>query len=158
MTVYWGKLFWATLPVFAKRSHRPPLHREGKFVVCSVWYFIAEIWSNNLFNNLSVSCADSSLYQREPCNSFGLKCWFTAKQFYQREPILRFFVGYLCFSQLDYTTKNDCKRLFSEFLQSSFLDCFFTAPLFNRSQLFVSLINFKKPIYSFLFLCTKQKK
>ena len=24
--------------------------------------------------NLSVSYADSSLYQREPCNSFGLKC------------------------------------------------------------------------------------
>ena len=41
-----------------------------------------------------------------------------------REPILRFFVGYLCFSQLNYTVKNDCKRLFSEFLQSSFLDCF----------------------------------
>ena len=38
--------------------------------------------------NLSVSYADSSLYQREPCNSFGLKCRFAIKQVYQREPVL----------------------------------------------------------------------
>ena len=40
--------------------------------------------------NLSVSCADSSLYQREPCYSLGLKCWFAAKQFYQRESYCSF--------------------------------------------------------------------
>ena len=37
MMFYSGKLFWTTLPVFAKRSHHPPLHvmpcgyKEGKF-------------------------------------------------------------------------------------------------------------------------------
>ena len=29
-------------------------------------------------------------YQREPCCSFGLKCWFAIKQVYQRDPILWF--------------------------------------------------------------------
>ena len=43
------------------------------------------------------------------------------------------FVGYICFSQLNYTTKNDCKHLLSEFLQSSFLVCFFTAPYCFKS-------------------------
>ena len=40
--------------------------------------------------NLSVSYADSSLYQREPCYSFGWKCRFVAEQESQREPILWF--------------------------------------------------------------------
>ena len=62
------KLFQSTLPVLAKRSHHPPLHKEGRFAVC---------WGT-----------DSSLYQREPCYSFGLKCWFVAKQAYQKKPIL----------------------------------------------------------------------
>ena len=54
-------------------------------------WFASELTSkisyvNKMFFNLSVSYADSSLYQREPCNSFGLKCWFTTKQVQQREP------------------------------------------------------------------------
>ena len=69
----------------------PPLHKEGKFVVCSVWYFIAKNRIKQFAQSISQSAdADSSLYQREPCCSFGLKCWFTTEQVYQREPVLRF--------------------------------------------------------------------
>ena len=42
LLIYRGKLFLTTLPVFAKRSHHPPLLKEGKFVVCLSWYFIVE--------------------------------------------------------------------------------------------------------------------
>ena len=50
------------------------------------------VYKQNIFN-LSVSYADSSLYQREPCCSFGLKCRFTTEQVYQREPILLKIIG-----------------------------------------------------------------
>ena len=45
---------------------------------------------NKMFPNLSVSYADSSLYQREPCCSLGLKCRFATEQVQQREPSLCF--------------------------------------------------------------------
>ena len=48
--------------------------------------------------------ADSSLYQREPCNSFGLKCWFAIKKVYQREPCYSF--GLKCW----FTTKQVQER------------------------------------------------
>ena len=71
----------------AKRSHHPPLHREGRFAVCLSWYFIAWNRIKQFAYSISQSAdADSSLYQREPCYSLGLKCWFAIKQVYQREP------------------------------------------------------------------------
>ena len=76
------------------RRH-PPLHREGKFVVCSVWYFIAENRIKQFAQSISQSAdADSSLYQREPCCSLGLKCWFAVKQVYQIEPCCS--LGLMC--------------------------------------------------------------
>ena len=71
---YSEKLFWATLPVFAKRSHHPSLFKEGKFAICPVLYFIEENKIKAFVYTISQSAtADSSLYQREPCNSFGFK-------------------------------------------------------------------------------------
>ena len=64
------------------------------FVVLAIytaWLSIKmELVNGRKLFNLSVSYADSSLYQREPCNSFGLKCWFAIKSVQEREPILRF--------------------------------------------------------------------
>ena len=54
---------------------------------------------NKMFFNLSVSYADSSLYQREPCYSFGLKCRFATEQVYQREPVLLKIIGLQIFNQ-----------------------------------------------------------
>ena len=60
------------------------------FVVLAIyiaWLLIKmELVNGRKLFNLSVSYADSSLYQREPCYSLGLKCWFAIKQVYQREP------------------------------------------------------------------------
>ena len=83
--------FHSTLPVLVKRSHHPPLHREGRFAVCLSCWFIAENRIKQFAYSISQSAtADSSLYQREPCCSFGLKCWFITEQVQEREPILRF--------------------------------------------------------------------
>ena len=62
----------------------------------------------------------------------------------------------LCKLSLFFTTQLYHKKMTASIsFQSScshpFLDCFFTAPLFIPSQSFVSLINFKKPIYYLLF-------
>ena len=83
--------FQSTLPVFAERSYHPPLLKEGKFYYLFGLLFIAENKIKSFAYSISQSAtADSSLYQREPCNSFSLNCWFTAKQFYKRQPVLRF--------------------------------------------------------------------
>ena len=52
----------------------PPLHREGKFVVCSVWYFIAEIWSNNLFKQSLSQLPLTALFTKESrcCGQVGV--------------------------------------------------------------------------------------
>ena len=51
-----------------------------------VWFAILKRKYNQTICtvNLSVSYADSSLYQREPCYSLGLKCWFATEQVQQR--------------------------------------------------------------------------
>ena len=71
----------------AKRSHHPPLHKEGRFAVCLICCFTAENRIKQFAYSISQSAdADSSLCQREPCYLFDLKCWFAIKQVYQREP------------------------------------------------------------------------
>ena len=64
-----------------------PCSRRASFTICSACYFIAENMIKQFAYSISQSAdADSSLYQREPCYSLGLKCWFAIKQVYQREP------------------------------------------------------------------------
>ena len=48
------------------------------------------VYKQNVFTISQSADADSSLYQREPCYSFGLKCRFAIKKMHQREPVLRF--------------------------------------------------------------------
>ena len=68
-----------------------PSLAQGEQVLLSagIAIFIAENKIKQFAYSISQSAdADSSLYQREPCNSFVLKCRFITKQFYPRELIL----------------------------------------------------------------------
>ena len=78
--------------VFARKPDGLTLMRDWPWydkLICKQTYNRIS-YINKMFFNRSVNCADSSLYQREPCYSFGLKCWFTTEQVREREPILQF--------------------------------------------------------------------
>ena len=52
------------------------------------------VYKQNVFTISQSADADSSLYQREPCCSLGLMCWFATEQAQQREPILLKIIGF----------------------------------------------------------------
>ena len=68
--IWWAILhrftdFQSTLPVFAERSHHPPLHREGRFAVYSSWYFIAENKIKQSVYSISQSATLTALFTKE---------------------------------------------------------------------------------------------
>ena len=63
----------STLPVFAKRSHHPPLPKEGRFAVCLSWYFIAENMIKQFAYSISQSAALTALFTKERAD-YNNKC------------------------------------------------------------------------------------
>ena len=59
------KLFFTTLPVFAKRSHHPPLLREGKFYYLFGLLFIAENKMEAFAYSISQSATLTALFTKE---------------------------------------------------------------------------------------------
>ena len=72
--------------IFPKKNRRDWPWYEN--LICKRTHYRIS-YVNKMFFNLSVSYADSSLYQREPCNSFGLKCWlfYSEKLFWATLPV-----------------------------------------------------------------------
>ena len=71
VVIYSEKSFLTTLPVFAERSHHPPLHvmprgyKDGRFAVCLNWYFIAENRIKQFAYSISQSAALTALFTKE---------------------------------------------------------------------------------------------
>ena len=75
--------------VFCKKNRRDWLWYDN--LICKRTYKRIS-YINKIFSISQSADADSSLYQREPCCSLVLKCWFTTKQVYLREPVLQFVI------------------------------------------------------------------
>ncbi len=65
VVIYSEKSFLTTLPVLAKRSHHPPLHKEGKFYYLFGLLFIAENKIKAFVYTISQSATLTALFTKE---------------------------------------------------------------------------------------------
>ena len=73
VVIYSEKSFLTTLPVFAERSHHPPLLKEGRFVVCLICFFTAEKRIKQFAYSISQSAALTALFTKERAD-YNNKC------------------------------------------------------------------------------------